>query len=182
MLCDRCKKNEATVYINEIHNGVCKKHHLCADCAKEQEEHGELGALGFNLAEILLNVGKFSETLKKHHPEKSSQSPAEKKVCPVCSWDTEKIRKNNGKLGCPECYNTFADILQDAFSRVQRGSVHLGKRPADMETSNRAALEAELEKLQKELAVFISKEEYENAAVCRDRIYAVQEAIQKVNE
>ena len=35
MLCDNCKKNEATIHIKEVHDGKVVASNLCADCARE---------------------------------------------------------------------------------------------------------------------------------------------------
>ena len=64
MLCDNCKKNEATILIKEIHNGSSVSINLCAECARKKEQQGELGSLGFNLAEVLFDVGKLAKALK----------------------------------------------------------------------------------------------------------------------
>ena len=36
MLCDRCKKNEATSYFRSTVNGVTTEEHLCSACAAEK--------------------------------------------------------------------------------------------------------------------------------------------------
>ena len=41
MLCDNCKKNEATIHIKEVHDGKITTSNLCGDCAKAKEEKGE---------------------------------------------------------------------------------------------------------------------------------------------
>ena len=33
MICDECKKNDATVHLTNIVNGKKTERHLCADCA-----------------------------------------------------------------------------------------------------------------------------------------------------
>ncbi len=38
MICDNCKKNEATVHITKIINGVKQEHSLCDVCASELNE------------------------------------------------------------------------------------------------------------------------------------------------
>ena len=166
MLCDKCKKNEATVHIKEFHNGKCKDFHLCNECASAGETDQTLPGIGFNLAEVLFNVNKIAE---KINPEKS-ESPAETQVCPICSWTAEKIRKNDGKVGCPTCYQTFDKLIKQAISQVQRGSLHLGKRPRGAKGDSPAVKRSELESLKKELQNLIAREEYEAAAICRDRI------------
>ena len=83
----------------------------------------------------------------------------------------EKLQKSNGKLGCPECYKSFAVIIHDAFSRIQRGKLHLGKKPGDTKPFNSiAAIQLEIARCKKEMAKLVEREEFERAAVCRDRL------------
>ncbi|MBR7156494.1 MAG: UvrB/UvrC motif-containing protein [Lentisphaeria bacterium] len=194
MLCDKCKKNEATVHIKEFHGGKCVTTNLCAECAAKHNEAGEFGDLGFNLAEILFNVGKFSESLKEASAGKTAKTtkdspepPGGEKDsilrCPGCNWSAKDIHNANGKLGCPECYHTFASMLSHALKQVHKGQCHLGKHPLDGTPGNsRAKLNAEIKQLQKELAILVSREEYEDAAVCRDRINALKHNLEQLTD
>ncbi len=165
MLCDKCKKNEATVHIREFHNGKQTDIHLCNECAGNAENDTHLPGIGFNLAEVLYNVNKIAEKLSPDQKDKTDGSS-----CPVCGWTAEKIRKHDGKLGCPSCYNTFDNLVKQALAQVQRGTLHLGKRPHGSGGESPAIKRSELDNLKKELQKLISKEEYEAAALCRDRI------------
>ncbi len=170
MLCDNCKKNEATIHIKEVHNGKVVASNLCTECAREKEEKGELGSLGFNLAEVLFNLGKLTESVQaaRETPPEPASDPGP--ACPGCGWTLERVRESGGRLGCPDCYRAFAPMIADALTRVQRGPVHLGKRPQSAGAGNRTALQFEIDKLRRELDGHIQREEYEEAAVCRDRI------------
>ena len=42
MLCQKCKKNEATVYYKENINGHVTEYNLCPECAAELEKNGVL--------------------------------------------------------------------------------------------------------------------------------------------
>ena len=180
MLCDKCKKNEATVHIKEFHDGKCTTHHLCNECARKEQPAEGVGNIGFNLAEMLFNVDKFAQSL---HAEKEKKHDANQILpCPKCGWTVDKIRRNDGKTGCPECYKTFNDIIKQAISHFQQGPVHMGKRPGTAEISSPALLQAELETLQKELKVLIAKEEYESAAVCRDRINSLRDSLAEMED
>ncbi len=188
MLCDHCKKNEATIHIKEIHDGKCVSLNLCAQCAASKEEKGELGAFGLNLADALFHIGAITQKLQQQNaahagaqksgasdPESAAKSTIpEGPVCPVCGWTPEKIREANGKLGCPECYRTFADMINNAVDHFQRGKTHLGKHPASHPGHAEGALHAELQRLRRELQNCVRKEDYEQAAVCRDRIKEIQ--------
>lgn len=175
MLCDICKKNEATIHIKEIHNGQSHTSNLCESCAAEQEKNGKLGALGFNLAEMLHNLGKISADAA-HTPDSEERNESVL-TCPGCGWTLAKIKHSGGRLGCPECYHTFEKIIRDALSGVQRGTVHFGKRPPSASGNSRAALEAELKERQHELDALVKREEYEQAAACRDRILQLKEEL-----
>ena len=167
MLCDKCKKNEATVHIKEFHNGKCTNINLCKECAQNAENSAVIPEIGFNLAEVIFNVGKLADKLSGSAPRSADKQQI---VCPVCSWTTEKIRQHDGKLGCPTCYQTFEKLIKDAVSQVQHGVLHLGKRPGKKLDDSPAMKRSELESLKKELQTLISGEEYEAAAICRDRI------------
>ena len=172
MLCDNCKRNEATILIKEIRNGKAESINLCAECARLKEQQGELGSFGFNLAEVLFDLGKLTKAFKPGAKPPEVEVPREvaEAVCPHCGWSAEKLRQNDGQLGCPECYRTFAPLVEGAVARIQRGLVHLGKRPATGGQGGAVAMRLELERLQRELGDLIKREEYEAAAVTRDRI------------
>ena len=175
MLCDNCQKNEATIHIKRIVDGKIRAIHLCAECARAQEEQGNIGALGFNLAEVLFNIAGLRDVVPPE-PQASDETDDNSGLdttfcCPDCGWTMEKLRQSNGKLGCPECYRSFAVVIHDAFSRMQRGKIHMGKKPGDTRPfQTRAALQIEIAHCKKELTELVRKEEYERAAVCRDRL------------
>ena len=177
MLCDKCKKNEATVHIKEFHNNKCTDLHLCQECAGQHAPSDLFSGLGFNLADVLMNVDKITSQIKSSKGENK-----EDVICPVCKWTTEKIAKNDGKLGCPECYKTFSPLIKNAISKVQRGAVHLGKRPRGVIDASPAVKQHELEKLTQELKKLIAAEEYESAAICRDRINLIKQELEKTED
>ena len=187
MLCDKCKKNEATIHIKEFLNNQCKTKHLCPECAVKEGHGGELNPSGLNMADLIYNINKLAESFAAEKANQSAPAVSEAAnkddgtglECPVCSFTSSDIRKSGGQLGCPECYVTFKEILQNALPNIQQGPVHLGKRPQH-ESNNREALRFELEKLKKELAKLVAREEYEAAAVCRDRINALKNNLEQL--
>ena len=170
MLCEICHKNEATIHIQEIIGGQKKSMHLCSSCAaaKQQGEGLDLGP--FNLAGLLYKLSGNSSA-----DEKSSDSTgnAGGLVCSVCSWDEQRL-KSTGKVGCENCYKVFAPILNDVIRNMHRGSSHMGKQPAG-KGQELAMLHRQLAELQKKLQQSIETEDYENAAVLRDKINALKE-------
>ena len=178
MLCDNCKKNEATILIREIRNGKAVSLNLCAECARKKEEAGELNSLGFNLAEMLFDFGKIAR--RKETAEAGDAVPVPENLtgvmCPHCGTKIEDAVKS-GKFGCPECYTAFAGWIDAAAAKRQSGHVHIGKHPAGVDAESVPARRLELEKLRERLRGEIRREDYESAALSRDRIAALEKEL-----
>ena len=178
MLCDRCHQNEATIHIEKIHDGKREKINLCAECAKKEAPDGALNALGFNLADMLFKG--FGKKGQSQHDHAHERAPEPDIVCPQCFWDYSKFKASGGQLGCPECYRSFSPLIDEVLKNVQRGPVHVGKRPG-RNLAGRTTLAFELEKAEQELKGLVRREEYEKAAVCRDRIAELKQKLQALD-
>ena len=86
--------------------------------------------------------------------------------CPKCGFNQESF-KEFGRLGCPTCYDVFASDLEAVFRKAHRGVEHRGKRPVKHAKS---VSQEEIEALKRELEERVASEDYEQAAVLRDRI------------
>ena len=173
MLCSICHKNPATIHIQEIAGNQKKTLHLCQECAsKKMQEDSSFQSL--NLAEVLYNI------TNQFNGEQKEETPAEEDhtglFCRSCGWDYAGFRKT-GRLGCPNCYTVFYDILKSAIGAMHRGTTHTGKSPNAFTGElpaegaiNLSVLRTELEKLQKSLNQAVLNEEYERAAILRDKI------------
>jgi protein arginine kinase activator len=93
MVCDICKKADATVHLTQIVEGKMLKVDLCESCSKEK---GVQEAAGFSLADLLVGLGAAEEM--------KSESPGAQ--CPVCGF-TQVDFKKTGRLGCSACWETF---------------------------------------------------------------------------
>ncbi|MDD3119735.1 MAG: UvrB/UvrC motif-containing protein [Victivallales bacterium] len=176
MICEICNKNPATIHIQEIINGQKKVLHICAECAAKKSAENPL-LQGFNVAEMLYNLsGQFGLGAFQPAPQEPSEIDL---VCPGCGWHSEDL-KRTGKLGCQECYKTFREVLDKALKNMHRGMLHVGKAPAamgDANSENRRM--AELMRLQQELEELVGREEYEKAAVVRDKINRLKKELQQ---
>lgn len=159
MVCEKCKQNEATVHLTQVVDGGIKKVHLCESCAKQSgfDVQGPV-----SITDILLGMG-----LQKDDAEASVREIS----CPRCHMNRVDFKKT-GRLGCPECYVTFAEELAPLLKAMHRGSRHVGKYPAREKT--RYLVTEKLEQLKRELEKAIHEEAYEAAAKIRDRIQACQ--------
>ena len=179
MLCDICKKNEATIHIKEMHNNQWKSINLCAECAKLNES--AITPPELDITNMLLNITKAVKK-KSGSPQKSAAATEQQSAksvqmmhCPVCNWSQEDIRKNNGKLGCPSCYKSFSTVLNQVLSDIQKGTVHIGKKAENAGKPDKMTYNYQLSTLEKRLASHIANEEYEDAAKVRDAIRDLKE-------
>jgi len=87
--------------------------------------------------------------------------------CPRCGF-TQADFKKSGRLGCPECYQTFAEGLSGLLKTMHKGTRHAGKAPEALRQSR--DLSDRLKTLQAKLAKAIKDEDFEQAAILRDEI------------
>lgn len=113
MKCDVCE-NEATVFLTQIINGQMTTVNLCDACSKAK---GVTDEAGFGLAEAFLSS----------HPPSSHTAP--EPACESCGFTASQLKKI-GRMGCPECYNTFREGLDNLLRAMHKGTTHKGKVPA----------------------------------------------------
>lgn len=163
MVCDICKKKEATVHLTEIVNEQMTELHLCEDCAKKKgaTDIGE----HFGLADLLaglIDVGMG-------HPSEIARGIGEEVglKCLSCGLAYKDFRKI-GRLGCGDCYNTFKRTLAPLLKKIHGSNQHIGKSPS--RAGKVVKLKTELQGLQNRLQKAIQMEEFEEAARLRDKI------------
>lgn len=161
MLCMVCKKNEAKVHLTQMIEGKVKKLDLCEECSKAK---GVDDPTGFSLADLLMGLGASQELVQDR--EESALS------CPSCGF-TQADFKKSGRLGCPDCYRTFAEGLESLLKSMHKGIRHDGKTPGAPRPEAQAAQDR-LQALQHRLADAIAIEDYEEAARLRDQIKALK--------
>ena len=158
MQCSVCKEKPATVHLTQIVGDKMQKLDLCEDCAKAK---GINDPTSFGLADLDLMLGLGAS----QHLEQAAGGVELK--CPRCGF-TQADFKKSGRLGCPECYETFAEGLGGLLKTMHKGTRHVGKAPAALrqsrETSDR------LKTLKRKLDKAIATEDFEQAAVLRDEI------------
>lgn len=154
MNCDVCKQNAATVFLTQIVDGKMQKVNLCESCSKEK---GVTDPTGFALADLLLGLGAAQEIEKGSGVAK----------CPGCGFSQADFKKT-GRLGCPQCYETFADALGTLIKQMHKGTEHVGKVPQRL--ARTMERENQLKELQRSLRKAVASEDYESAAQIRDKI------------
>lgn len=156
MLCEKCGKHPATTHIRSVVNGVVREKNLCGYCAAK-EGYNSLGSN--SLATMLASM--FSDTL-------SALPDTAAKRCENCGSTFSDIAES-GKAGCSECYKAFYSELLPYLKRVHGSVNHQGKIP------NSAPLivkpeEDSIQSLRNKLSMLIAEENFEEAAIVRDKI------------
>ncbi len=159
--CDSCQ-NSATVHLTQIINGKVHKVDLCETCAQKL---GVTDPNGFSAAEDLLSKNFLEEGVLE-----------EGAVCEHCGCNRINLKKT-GRLGCPECYDTFGPILSPMFKSMHRGDTHVGKVP-HIALERRQFLD-ELTRLEIMLQEAIEAENYERAAEVRDALNALKDKLNR---
>jgi len=166
--CSFCKKNAATIHYTEVINNKMQKIHLCEECAKQKGIDIELP---FSFSDVLAALSGGVQALAGTEAGAPRQP-----VCGRCGLTMAELAKH-GRLGCAQCYDTFADTLRDIVTSVHKSPNHTGKMPAQhLKTAGTRKRIAEIEA---SLQLAIAEERYEDCAPLRDeikRLKAAQEA------
>lgn len=196
MRCERCER-EATIHEVIIHQGKKQERHLCESCAREaglsSDPHLPIAQLitGFMLGPASKGeASAASAGAKAPKAGLSAATPVSR--CAGCGT-TYSAFKESGLLGCPACYDAFADRLGPLIERAHEGGCHhVGKFPRRALKDIRAMGDAErvetllgdirereerLETIRKSLAKAVRDEDYERAAMLRDELSRVSELL-----
>ena len=160
--CQSCGVRPATLHYTQVVNGERTELHICDACAGERGDLGfaDFSAAGFNIHSILAGL---------MHSEAAPQGvkPRHEIRCPVCGSDYRRFAEG-GRLGCGECYSTFAAQLTPLLKRIHGNCSHQGKIPSRGAQTIKAR--RQIEELRRELRKAVEQERYEAAAEMRDRL------------
>ncbi len=157
MKCDVCSK-AATVFLTQIINGQMTTVNLCDACSKEK---GVTDTMGFGLAEAFVGPGSGATT----------RTIASDLACPECGFTQSQLKKI-GRMGCPECYSTFRDGLDNLLTAMHKGTRHIGKKPGT-KPANDSQVRRNIEDLKQQIQAAVTDERYEDAAKFKAEIEAL---------
>lgn len=185
MLCQMCSKKEATFHYKSNENGHVTEKHLCRECA---EKAGYLGEDSFDFFKPFGMIDNFFDetgegmlgglfgSMLDASPVKQLREAG---VCPTCGMRFSDFL-HIGKLGCADCYKTFANSLEPTVKRIHGNVRHTGKFPFGIK--EHAAKENKLKDLKDKLSKAIEKQEYEQAAKYRDEIRELEKKQENNNQ
>lgn len=164
MLCQFCKKHEATIHFTNVIGTQVEKIHICPACADEKgfdylkKSNFEKGDILASLMNLASNTSKGGTTAKR---------------CENCGRSYDDFRKT-AKLGCANCYEVFRGELDKVLTSIHGNTTHRGKMPERF--GPRIDLTRRIHQLQKELKEVIELEQYERAAQLRDEISSIRDS------
>ena len=167
MLCDHCKKNEATVHMTNIINNKKTEQHLCSSCANELQQEGKLSPYSSFMNDMWDNSFFTNDFFKNMvYPDNLLKSHQSKR-CPQCGITYDEFN-HVGKFGCGQCYDTL-------LRRLQGSSDYEGSVPS--RGTNVFKAKHEVKRLRHQLDNAVQAENFEEAAVLRDKIKNLENII-----
>ncbi len=170
MLCEKCKKNNATVFLKENINGKETKYALCAECMDKLEAEGKLSLFG--------DFPSFFESPMDNifgalfAPSFANPTKSERKKCTLCGSTFDDLRAG-GKVGCAKCYEIFSEELAPTVARIHGNSKHTGCAPSKFKA--KLDRKKQIASLEREMKEAIKEQNFERAAELRDEIKAIRE-------
>lgn len=164
MLCDNCHDRVATIHLTQLINNTKGEVHLCEKCAKEKNYMNFSG---------IPDISNFFNSIMGFTSQPYVNIPKEK-TCEGCGMTFEEF-KETGKFGCAKCYDTFAERIEPLVKRIHGSEGHKGRTPKSGSTAQSPET-SEVEKLKIELDELVKLEKFEEAAIVRDKIKAIENA------
>jgi protein arginine kinase activator len=159
--CDLCGKGEATMKVSQLDkDGKVTEISVCAECAR-QRGFTEVGKLKAGVAEIIAE-------LKTRVDEGDA-----KLICRNCGLSYAEF-KQQGRLGCADCYVSFHDQLVPLIRRIHGAVQHVGRTASGGRKQAQAKMN--IKKLRDALSGAIQDEDYEKAAALRDQLRRTEDA------
>lgn len=160
MMCDECGERPATIRLMSIVDGEKVSRNLCAHClidVKKTMPNLDLPGLDGILANLLAAAKQFE-------PKEEQELDI---TCPNCGMTHAQFRET-GLLGCAGCYQAFEEQLTPVMNRAHGAAQHVGRTPSNVGTD--IGQKISIYTLKQQLQKAIAEEEYEQAAVLRDKI------------
>ena len=162
MLCEECKVNEATYTVSVMMGEEVTTRHLCGDCMAKMNMNIASGNVRGLLSSLLSAI-----TGAQEKEEKKDEVQQPDVVCPRCRTTWGQFTKS-GRLGCPACYEAFREQLQPMLLQIHGRVQHGGRQPLCTEDAQLAR--SRQEELTRQMAQAVAMEDFETAAVLRDRL------------
>lgn len=170
MKCQSCGENEANVKYTQIINGNKEEVFLCDRCASQMK------------LDMNFKFG-FDDIFSSFFAEPTLVKPVqitEGLVCDACGMKYDEFAKN-GMLGCENCYNVFSKRLDNVLKKIHGNNRHIEEErrpePSINKTSKKKSVKEEIAELKEKINACIKSEDYEQAAILRDKIKKLEKTL-----
>jgi protein arginine kinase activator len=176
MQCSFCKNSEATCHLTKVVNGKAVEVHVCEKCIPEINQADLVDFDVWDAVSKLAAAKGLPDPAKMLEPVEEEEisaksllmpSTAQTQACPSCGFTGEDLRKT-GRLGCPDCYAVFSEMLSDVINDCQKAGQHVGKVPQSHKGLRQKSLKDLLQKA-------VDAERFEDAAQLRDQLKLLEE-------
>lgn len=165
MKCQECGQRPATVHFTKIIQGDKSEFHLCESCAREKGEWINKASAGFSLNSLLSGLLNFDQ------PGGTVAAPPRCSTCGLTYTQFSQV----GRFGCSDCYKHFKPRLEPLLRKVHGSTNHAGKVPH--RTGGKIKTQRELGELRSKLQAAVQQENFEEAAVLRDKIRELEQQL-----
>lgn len=166
MKCQKCGKYDATTHIKKIVNGQKSEAYLCPQCASQSGELPTFKSVFDN------DFENFFKGLWSSPSITQAKTTSNAAYCKTCGSTLSDIQ-SCGKLGCSDCYAVFGDYLLRPLKEIHGSNIHTGKLP--VRAAKGLRLDGEIDKLKDELSRAVLDQNFEKAAVLRDKIKEMEQ-------
>ena len=181
MLCQKCGQRQATVFFSQTVGHETTQAHLCEVCAQEQgQSFGVWNALNFHplaaLTGLIHQMMPWGPTGAPSAEEGVSiPSPETQLQCPHCGYQLSTFRQN-GRLGCTKCYESFAPFMEPLITNIHGHARHIEEKEIlttqDPKGENKST--NILAEMREKMKVAVKREKFEEAAKLRDEIQRLE--------
>jgi protein-arginine kinase activator protein McsA len=188
MRCQCCRKERHTIQLRDVTTWKATDMvALCDSCAATLPSILLNASIPLAGAKTVLSALKeIVQAEKEDEPNElasDSNSPAAKDgaaaaTCKACGMTLDNFRKE-GRLGCPECYQSFGDPLMEAIGRMHGSpeAKHTGVRPGEPAPDSRVVRRRRVQTLTKQMLAAVESEHFERAAQLRDEITGLEKEL-----
>lgn len=165
MKCNICGKKNAVIHIQQVSGTEEVSINICEKCAMERGLR--FGSKEFDLSFKNL-IANFSNIKKALDAKENS------KICIECGAIFEELKKT-GIAGCGACYTEFNKYISSYLKKTANSCQHIGKHPFKIKILTRKR--QEVFGLKKQLNKAVNSENFEEAAILKDKIRLVKKQI-----
>src|SRR5579863_4699952 len=180
MLCQKCHQRQATVFFSQTVGNQTTQSHLCEVCAKEETKaYGVMNPFSFNpfaaFSDFLNNFMAWDDgAIAEVNSGRTKPAMVDPQLqCPYCGYQLSFFRQN-GRLGCTKCYESFKAVLDPLVSSIHGNVRHVEEsstsEPVAPAPDDRRSQRPEIVEIRKMIEEAIKSEKYEEAARLRDEI------------